>query len=337
MDNASNTMSGVTIKKDELYTYYIEYNLSQAQIAKIIGCNKRKIRYFCEKYGFKKSIAKNIDRAELLKYYIEEDNTLINTAKYFDCDVKTVCSYCNKYGIDKRPNVVIEKDILVDLYINQGYSTQEVADFFNCSTPTILKFCKNYNIKKELEKIDITKEQLVDLYITRNMTLGECGEHFGISQNIIYNLCDKYGIKKNNDKRFENILKARLKNHTINSSKPEKEFLNYLILKYGEDNIKTQYKSKEYPFPCDFYIHSTNTYVELNLYWMHGPKPFDPQDDSCIELLKKWETKSQQSKTYKNAINVWTNRDVIKMEIAKLNNLNYITYYNVKELYNGQV
>lgn len=325
------------IEKDKLYMYYIENDLSWSQIAKIIGCTRRKVRYYCEKYGFKKSIIKNIDKFELLKYYVDENNTLINTAKHFNCSIKTICTYCNKYGIDKRPDVSINENDLIEIYINQDRSISEVADFFKCSTPTILKFCKIHNIKKEIIKYNITKEQLIELYIVRNMTLYECGEYFGISPNIIYNLCDKYGIKKDNDKRFDNILKTRLKNHTINSSKPEKDFYNYLISKYGNENVKTQYKNDQYPFPCDFYICSIDTYVELNLYWGHGPKPFDKQDAVCLDILDKWINKSQNSHAYKSAIETWIIRDPLKIKTAKDNNLKYIMYYKNDNLYDGRV
>ena len=41
--------------------------------------------------------------------------------------------------------------------------------------------------------------------------------------------------------------------------------------------------------------------------------------------------KSQNSKFYLNAINVWTCLDVEKIKVAKNNNLNYVMIYNMKQ------
>ena len=48
--------------------------------------------------------------------------------------------------------------------------------------------------------------------------------------------------------------------------------------------------------------------------------------------LKLWESKN--TKFYRNAIITWTCRDVIKRNIANMNNLNYIEFWNINELEN---
>ena len=45
-------------------------------------------------------------------------------------------------------------------------------------------------------------------------------------------------------------------------------------------------------------------------------------------ILESW--KSKNTDYYKNAINVWTNRDVNKRELAKKNNLNYLEIFSCK-------
>ena len=48
------------------------------------------------------------------------------------------------------------------------------------------------------------------------------------------------------------------------------------------------------------------------------------------DIIEKWKTKN--TKYYNNAINTWTNRDVIKRSIAKENKLKYIEVWNIEEL-----
>lgn len=58
---------------------------------------------------------------------------------------------------------------------------------------------------------------------------------------------------------------TKLKNGTFNSSKPEDEFYEALAAKFGADDILRQYRDARYPFRCDFYVKSIDTFIELNL------------------------------------------------------------------------
>lgn len=49
-----------------------------------------------------------------------------------------------------------------------------------------------------------------------------------------------------------------------------------------------------------------------------------------IKILNEWIEKCNKSEYYKNAIKVWTKRDVKKREIARKNNLNYLEIYSIK-------
>lgn len=60
----------------------------------------------------------------------------------------------------------------------------------------------------------------------------------------------KYDFKSIAEKSF----KTKLKHGTTNTSKPERDLLNFLIDKFGKDGIEYQYKSQLYPYRCDFYI-----------------------------------------------------------------------------------
>ena len=53
-----------------------------------------------------------------------------------------------------------------------------------------------------------------------------------------------------------------------------------------------------------------------------------PTDIKDIEQLNVWIEKSNHSKFYKNAINVWTKRDVLKRNTAKQNKLNFLEIFS---------
>lgn len=123
-----------------------------------------------------------------------------------------------------------------------------------------------------------------------------------------------------------NITKK--KNHTFNTSIPENE--SYKLLKEKYPDIQYQYKSDAYPYCCDFYIPSLDLYIECNYHWTHGGHPYNEQNEKDRLIIKTW--KEKNTKYYDNAIITWTIRDIRKREYVKQNNLNYIEFWNLKEL-----
>lgn len=126
--------------------------------------------------------------------------------------------------------------------------------------------------------------------------------------------------------------KTKKKNHTFNTSKIEKE-LEIELRKIFPD-LKIQYRSKEYPFNCDFYIPNLNLYIEYNGTWLHRDKFFDKNDLNDLKKLSQWMEKSKISKFYRNAIETWTVRDIDKLKTAIENSLNYIAWFNKEQAYN---
>lgn len=129
---------------------------------------------------------------------------------------------------------------------------------------------------------------------------------------------------------IDKVNDTRLKNKTFNTSKDEKEIERLLNKKFP--SVKIQYKSKQYPFRCDFYIPSLNLYIEYQGTWTHGKHPFDKTNEEDIERLNIW--KNKNTKFYKSAIEVWTIRDPLKRKTAKDNNLNWIEFFTMEEFLN---
>ena len=122
-----------------------------------------------------------------------------------------------------------------------------------------------------------------------------------------------------NDKRINTCLK----NNSFNKSKPEE--LIYELLKTKFKEVKRQYKTKEYPFYCDFYIPELDLYIEYQGHFTHNFKPFEgtPEDLEKLEILI--------SKERKNTINIWTIRDPFKRQTAKDNHLNWLEFFNIND------
>lgn len=153
----------------------------------------------------------------------------------------------------------------------------------------------------------------------------------GLRETIKQKWIDKYGYDNpmKNEKILQKALESKRKHHTFNTSKIEEQFYTYLCTKYSIDNINRQYKTKEYPFCCDFYIKPLNLYIEIQGYWAHGSHPFDSNNINDLQKLDTWKQKSINTIQYEKAINMWTVKDVLKRETAQINNLNYLEIFSI--------
>lgn len=135
-------------------------------------------------------------------------------------------------------------------------------------------------------------------------------------------------MKNVNEQRKAKEYATKKKNGTFNTSKQEENA--YHMLHFLHPHLMRQHKSEQYPFACDFFDPDTSTWYECNFSWTHGGHWFnedDPNDIARIEFMR-----SKQSKYYDNAIETWTVRDVKKRRCAEDNYLNYIVFWNEKEV-----
>lgn len=116
------------------------------------------------------------------------------------------------------------------------------------------------------------------------------------------------------------------------TSKLEQCLMNYM----NKNNIiyKREFKSELYPFKCDFYLVNYDLYIEIQGHWHHGYNDktkeyvkYGKDIQKTYELMNLWKQKAIYSQSYKDAIEVWSKRDVIKREIAQKNNLNYLEIF----------
>ena len=141
--------------------------------------------------------------------------------------------------------------------------------------------------------------------------------------------CPKCG----NVKMLQHSYISKKENKSFISSRYENNFLEKISKLYP--NTQTNYNNDErYPFMCDFYIPERDLFIELNIHWTHNPKLgwYNEKLKSHQEALRESIDKSLSSKFYKNAIVVWTERDVLKRKTAKKNNLNYVVLWNEQDI-----
>lgn len=113
-------------------------------------------------------------------------------------------------------------------------------------------------------------------------------------------------------------------------SKPKKRFID--SLKEAGISYQLKYSNKKFPWPCDIYIPQRKLFIQFNLYWYHGSRPYNANSQLCKKQLKLWKRKAQSSTSYQSAINIWTMEDVRKREWALENNFNYLEIFTEKQL-----
>lgn len=124
----------------------------------------------------------------------------------------------------------------------------------------------------------------------------------------------------------QKIYETKKANGSLNTSKQELEIQQILESKYI---VMTQYKCREFPFACDFYLPQLKLFIDYNEMWTHGKEPFDSNNTQHQEILNFW--KSKNTKFYKNAIYTWTDLDVRKTKLANKNGINRLVFYTMEQ------
>ncbi len=270
---------------------------------------KNKIKKTCiERYGVinggcSKEALEKIKEIFLSKYGVESSWKIPGV---IDKSKKTKLE---KYGNENFTNREKAKQTCLEKYgVDNVFKTKEAQEKYKNTCLSNWGVDHNWKIPSE-HYLTYTLEALEKKKITSLKNWGTEHPH----------QCKEIIDKVNNTKR---------KNNSFNISKSENE--SYKLLKEKYPNVITQYKSKEYPFVCDFYIPSLDLYIECNYHWTHGGHPYNSNCYNDVLLVENW--KQKKTKYYNNAINTWTIRDVNKRNIAKENKLNYIEFWNINEL-----
>lgn len=143
-----------------------------------------------------------------------------------------------------------------------------------------------------------------------------------------YNVRNAYSIPEIHTKAIQNSLNY----HDDNGNDSSWEALLEKALIDKNINYNKHYnKDPRYPYQCDFYLIDTDTFIEINGFWMHGGHYFNKYNKEDLEKLQVWKNKKSE-RLYETAIDVWTKSDLLKRKIAKNNKLNYIVLWTLDDI-----
>ncbi len=233
-----------------------------------------------------------------------------------------------RYGDENYNNITQAKQTNIKRYGVKYYTqTQEYKDI-------IENKLKNRTLEEKENIINKIKNTKKERYGSENYNnISKCKETCLSKYNVDnYTKTDTYKniLKECNSERVKKIFETKKQHNTLNSSKIEELFEQFLL----ENNIdfKRQYmddrycdENTGYNFHCDFYLPKYDLFIEIQGNWTHGGHPFDSSNQNDVEIVEKW--KSKKSPYYDKAIEDWTNRDVKKRTIAYKNGLNYLEFF----------
>lgn len=157
-----------------------------------------------------------------------------------------------------------------------------------------------------------------------------------VKEQIHQTVQERYGVDYvfQSDEIIARAMDTKRKNGTFATSFAE-DALYELLVGYAAQHGMTvirQYRDEErYPFAVDFYIPERDLFIELNGSWSHGRHWYEADREMDQKTVKTWRKKGEKSQYYRNALEVWTERDVRKREAACGAQLNYVTLWDGSE------
>lgn len=291
---------------------------------------RNKLKKTClEKYGVKngggsKQALEKIKQTNLRKRGVT-NNMLLDSFKKQRKE-----TWINNYGVDHPlKSKEIQNKIALTCLVKYNHlwtSNNELSKLKKHQT-NILKYGvpENLSAKEVKQKIreSFKKKyncesigQLTNIPIIRDKQL----ETSYIKYGYVYSF-DNPEIKEKAFKKC--IQKGR-------TSKSEEILYNLLLKHFNINDIERQYKETRYPYWCDFYIKSIDTFIEYQGTWLHGFKPFDKTNKEDIKKLNYWDSKN--SNYYNQGIKTWTINDVVKRNKAKQSNIRYVEIFSLNNI-----
>lgn len=290
-------------EKEDIYHFYIEQNLTLPQVARLLGISVHKIKQVVKRNQWNKT-QEQIDKSRSQLWDMMSDEEKQNR--------KTQIKAGFTPEIRKR--------------ISQAVSEQQANETPEQKELRIRAFKETWSNRTQ-EQIDSRLNKIRKAHAKRTPE-----QKKQIIEKFRKTFSQVWATKTDKEKQtyINKMQQTKKERGTFNTSKHENEAFELIIQKYP--NTIRQYKSELYPFACDFYIPELELYIEYQESWTHGGKPFISTDGDCKKQLNYWKKKAKTSKFYQVAIQVWTERDVIKRTIAQQNGLNYIEIFNKQQL-----
>lgn len=327
------------------------------------------VKFISFKYGF----AKTCNSSECNKKYKKDNSSF----KKQETQQKVKETIHKKYGVTNPYQI---KEISDKAKLNAHSESANSKRINTClSKYGVDNPSKSTEIQQKISYVLVNRSD-EDKLITYNKHIGTFIERFGVSwysklsehkEKMSYIMSsDEYlskrritSFKKYNDYTYNNQKKRQetiqsiinenknfynevsnkrndtlRKNNSFNKSNPEDE--SYKLLKQKFPDTVRQYRSDKYPFNCDFYIPSIDTYIEYQGSQYHYGHPFNENSIDDINKLQILNERAKNSERHKEGkksqydmmIYTWTDLDVRKRNIAKENKLNWFEFFKIDEL-----
>lgn len=284
-------------QSEALYWYF--NNLSEHPICKICGS---KVQYKTFANGYRDFCCRScLSKSNSLKILDKYGTTCTLTLP--EVKQKSIKTLEEHYGNGVKHN----------------WSSKEVQN--KCKQTCIELYGEDYGIKNRQK----AKQTCLERYGDENYRNIDKAKQTFIERYGATHFSKIFSDDKKQDIQFKRQNTLR-KNKTFSVSKIEEKFAIYLTT--NKIRFKRQYKSSIYPFNCDFYFPDNDLYLEINAHWTHGGHPFDSTNKDDLIKLEQW--RKQNTDFYNHAIKTWTERDVLKREIAKKNKLSYLEIFTNK-------
>lgn len=239
-----------------------------------------------------------------------------------------------KYGVDNpaKSSVIKEKVKKTNEERYGGWYMQTKEWKERVEKTNLKKYGTTYYTKTEEWKERVEKTNLekygASSYFASEEGKEKCKQIF----------LEKFGVDNpiKSEKIQQKIYNTKKKNKTFNTSNLETQLYKSLCTIFGPEDIEREYKDTRYRNPenqrkyhCDFYIKSLDIFIELQGMLGHGTKPYNPNDEPCVELSEKMKILKN---LYKHrAFTTYTYSDPNKRYQAKKNNLNYLEIFTRKD------
>ena len=269
--------------------------------------------------------AQVLNKEELYKAYIIKNNSLSKCSELFNVPVSTIRINVYNYGFKKSQELIHlgGRTTLDNLPEDEKLRRSEAQSIRSKKTRS--------DIQNDPERLEeFTKKQSESHKLSWSLKTDE-------ELSVISSKLSEAQNRRTPEQKAEKLEKeiaTKRANNSFRDSNPELEYYNYLVSKYGANDVIRQYTDERYMNPetkrkwwCDFYIPSKDLFIECNYSWVHGGRPFDENDQDCLDTLEFWCERAQVSKYTKQAIYVWTVLDPMKREVAKKNKLNFMEIY----------
>lgn len=297
------------------------------------NCPITYIKNLCNRFTFKALNRYNLTLKELcyrLKHKIKLNK-------------KFKCKYCGK---DIKFNVKCGYTKHCSIKCAQESRKLNVSNILQKMKDTNLKRYGVDNAMKNSIILNKVKRTCIMKYGAENPM-----QNIDVQNSLKFSLISKYGVDNiSKTKYWKNLIHNNKdliqqkryntckKNNSFNISKLQSIVFDELKKKFNI--VLSEYKSKLYPFKCDFYIKDIDTYIECNFHWMHGREPYDYNNTQHNNILNFWKYKLNEAlkngnklSQYAHAIDIWTVKDPLKLNTFKKNKLKYKIFYTIDDFY----